>query len=78
MRAPVPLGGAHPGYALYATEDGWIALAALEPRFMAVLQEALGIAAVTADGLRDLFRTRTGAAWDAWGRQHGVPITRVP
>lgn len=72
-----PLGGAYPGYALYEAQDGWIALAALEPRFMAVLQEALGIAAVTADGLRDLFRTRTGAEWDAWGRQHGVPITRV-
>ncbi|HET9299966.1 MAG TPA: CoA transferase [Candidatus Polarisedimenticolaceae bacterium] len=71
-----PLGGAHPGYALYATEDGWVALAALEPRFMRMLEEALGLAP-TADRLRDVFRTRPTSDWEAWGRQHGVPVTRV-
>jgi crotonobetainyl-CoA:carnitine CoA-transferase CaiB-like acyl-CoA transferase len=72
-----PLGGAHPGYAVYATEDGWIALAALEPRFMRTLQEALGLEPATADGLRAAFRARSSSDWEAWGRRHGVPITRV-
>ena len=72
-----PLGGAHPGYALYETRDGWIALAALEPRFMRMLQEALGIAPVTAERLREVFRTRPSTDWESWGRQHGVPITRL-
>ena len=77
MCAPeAPLGGAHPGYALYASEDGWIALAALEPRFMRLLEDALGLAP-TADRLREVFRTQSVAHWEAWGREHGIPITRV-
>ncbi|HEX5041880.1 MAG TPA: CoA transferase [Candidatus Polarisedimenticolaceae bacterium] len=76
-RTEGPLGGAHPGYALYAAADGWVALAALEPRFLQTLGEALGLAPVTADRLRAVFPTRTAADWEAWGRQHGVPLTRV-
>ena len=70
-----PLGGALPGYAVYATEDGWIALAALEPRFLAIVQETLGMTPATAEGLRQVFRTRPSAHWEAWGRQHDVPVT---
>ena len=72
-----PLGGALPGYGLYQAQDGWIALAALEPRFLRALQEALGLATVTAEGLREVFLGRSATVWEAWGRQHGVPITRV-
>ena len=71
------LGGAHPGYGLYATQDGWIALAALEPRFLRTLQEALGLAPITAERLREVFRARSSAAWESWGCKHGVPVTRV-
>lgn len=71
------LGGAHPGYALYRTRDGWIALAALEDHFLEKLRTALKLRSVSAAALRRVFRERTGARWEAWGRRHGVPITRV-
>jgi len=71
------LGGALPGYAVYRTKDGWIALGALEPRFVERLEEALGLTSVSATRLQRLFRERTGARWEAWGRRHGIPITKL-
>jgi alpha-methylacyl-CoA racemase len=71
------LGGARPGYALYRTTDGWVALAALEDHFLEKLKSALKLRSVSAAALRRVFRERTGARWEAWGRRHGVPITRV-
>lgn len=72
-----PLGGALPGYAIYATKDGWIALAALEPHFAERLRASLGISSLSATRLRKLFRERTGAHWERWGRRHEVPLTRL-
>jgi alpha-methylacyl-CoA racemase len=72
-----PLGGALPGYAIYATRDGWIALAALEPHFAERLREALDLPALSAARLRRAFRTRTSAHWERWGRRHEVPLTRL-
>ena len=71
------LGGARPGYAIYRTKDGWIALGALEPRFVERLNDALGVASVSSAQLRRLFRERTGARWEAWGRRHGIPVTKL-
>jgi crotonobetainyl-CoA:carnitine CoA-transferase CaiB-like acyl-CoA transferase len=76
-RPDSPLGGAHPGYGLYRTKDGWIALAALEPGFVERLREALDVPALTAARLRRIFRERTSARWETWGRRHGVPVTRL-
>ena len=73
-----PLGGALPGYAIYRTKDGWIALAALEPHFLERLTASLKIPAATAARLRRIFRERTSARWEQWGRRLGVPITRLP
>ena len=71
------LGGVRPGYALYRTKDGWVALAALEDHFLEKLKTALKLRSVSAVVLRRVFRDRTGARWEAWGRRHGVPITRL-
>jgi crotonobetainyl-CoA:carnitine CoA-transferase CaiB-like acyl-CoA transferase len=38
------VGGGHAGYAVYACKDGRVALAALEPHFVAPLAEAMGLA----------------------------------
>ena len=70
-------GGARPGYAIYATRDGWIALAALEPHFAERLREALDLPALSAARLRKAFRARTCAHWERWGRRHEVPLTRL-
>jgi len=40
------LAGGFAGYGIYRTRDGWIAVAALEPRFIARLQKELGISFV--------------------------------
>lgn len=72
-----PLGGAFPGYALYRTKDGWIALAALEPRFVERLAATLEIPSVSAGRLRKIFAERTSARWESWGRRHDIPVTRL-
>ncbi|MGN6432095.1 MAG: CoA transferase [Gaiellaceae bacterium] len=64
------LGGGFPGYGLYETSDGWIAVAALEPRFRERLDE-LG------ENLGSVFRTRTAEEWEAWASERDVPLTRI-
>ena len=71
------LGGGQPGYAVYPTKDGFVALAALEPRFLARLKEALAIPSASARALRKIFREKTSARWEAWGRRHGIPVTTI-
>ncbi len=71
------LGGALPGYNLYRTSDGWIAVAALEPHFAQRLAEALGLAALEAEALRARFATQNAAHWQAWARERDLPIVAV-
>jgi crotonobetainyl-CoA:carnitine CoA-transferase CaiB-like acyl-CoA transferase len=72
-----PLGGASAGYALYRTKDGWVALAALEPRFVERLTATLKIPSLSAARLRKIFAARTSALWESWGERHGIPVTRL-
>jgi crotonobetainyl-CoA:carnitine CoA-transferase CaiB-like acyl-CoA transferase len=65
-------GGGAPGYRLYATRDGWLAVAAVEPRFLETLRHKL--AGVP---FEEAFLTRTAIEWEAWGRQLGLPLTAV-
>jgi alpha-methylacyl-CoA racemase len=73
------LGGALPGYGLYAAADGWIALAALEPHFWTGLLDALGLSAAAADAaaLDAMFKTRTAIEWERWAADHDLPIVAV-
>jgi alpha-methylacyl-CoA racemase len=70
------LNGAHPCYRVYRCADGWMTVAALEPKFWARLCELLGLddlrdAAFAAgdagrraiDRLESVFATRTRAQW---------------
>jgi len=70
------LGGALPGYAIYAAQDGFVACAALEPHFLARLEELLG--ARDHEGLAAAFGTRTAGEWVGWARDHDVPIEALP
>jgi alpha-methylacyl-CoA racemase len=70
------LGGGLPGYNIYPSRDGYIALAALEPRFWQRLLAALGTDG-SPGGLAALFATRTSSEWEAWGAAHDVPIAAV-
>ena len=71
------LGNGLPTYNLYATQDGYIALAALEPHFHKRLLDALGQSTVTHENLEELFRSRPNAAWSRWAEEHGIPLAVV-
>lgn len=73
------LGGGFPGYDLYPTKQGWIALAALEPHFWERLVAELGLSPleVQRQSLADLFRDRTAEYWETWALQLDLPIVKV-
>lgn len=68
------LGGAHPGYRLYRTADGWLALAALEPHFLHRLVAALKVAEPDAEALGAAFVAHPDAYWREFGLRHDVPL----
>ena len=76
-RAGGVLGGALPTYALYAASDGVVALAALEPHFAARIRADVGDTEADAAAFARHFATRTAREWEAWGREHDVPIAIV-
>jgi crotonobetainyl-CoA:carnitine CoA-transferase CaiB-like acyl-CoA transferase len=71
------LGGGSPAYGLYRTNEGWIALAALEPAFARRLAEALGVDVADRAALESAFSRRTAAAWEEWARGLDLPIVAV-
>jgi crotonobetainyl-CoA:carnitine CoA-transferase CaiB-like acyl-CoA transferase len=71
------LGGAFPGYNLYRAQDGWIAVAALEPQFWQRLRQAVGQESPSREHLAAFFQTQTADAWETWGREHDIPIAAV-
>ena len=71
------LGGGYAGYNLYATKDGWIAVAALERHFARALAEALGLAEPQHAAFAKSFAAETSAHWENWARAHDLPIVAV-
>jgi crotonobetainyl-CoA:carnitine CoA-transferase CaiB-like acyl-CoA transferase len=71
------LGGGFAGYNLYAAQDGWIAVAALEPHFARRLAEALGLEALTAEALAARFAKDTASRWQAWARSRDLPVVAL-
>ena len=74
------LGGAHPGYRLYAARRGHVAVACLEPQFLTRLLELLGVppgAGDLVERLTVVFGTRTASEWQAWAREHDLPLAEV-
>lgn len=70
------LGGALPGYGIYPTQRGYVAVAALEPHFRDALVTALGVEGSHSD-LEAAFATRTADDWQSWGEAHGLPIAAI-
>lgn len=71
------LGGGLPGYNLYETADGWVALAALEPHFWQRFLVAAGLVQPGRTGVAAYFRQHTTAHWAAWARKHDIPLEAV-
>lgn len=69
------LGGGLPGYSIYATADGHVAVAALEPHFAQRLGEAVGR---TRDELAERFAAEPSAHWEELARSLDLPLVAVP
>lgn len=75
-----PLGGGFPLYGVYATAQGHVALAAVEPQFQERVMQHLEIQAAPDDlpglarALTERFTQRTAAEWEAWGHENDIPI----
>ena len=72
------LGGGFPGYNLYRTSDGWIALAALEPHFYAKLCRLLDLEHPSRAALGERFARESTMHWCGFAQQHDLPIALVP
>ena len=71
------LGGGLPGYRLYPAADGWIAVATIEPHFMARLLGALGLSTADAETLAGIFVQKSAAEWEVWAEERDLPIVAV-
>lgn len=69
-----PLGGAIAQYGLYATLDGYVAIAAIEPHFAARLATQVG---TTRDDLTRAFAAQPTSHWTALGIDHDIPLVAV-
>jgi crotonobetainyl-CoA:carnitine CoA-transferase CaiB-like acyl-CoA transferase len=70
------IGGGHPGYNFYLAQDGWIALAALEPRFIGRIESLLGIT-LSNEALALAFAQQTQVHWQRWATEHDIPLAIV-
>jgi crotonobetainyl-CoA:carnitine CoA-transferase CaiB-like acyl-CoA transferase len=71
------LGGGFPFYGLYEASGGWVAVAALEPRFRERLLVELDVAEPSAEAFTAAFATRTPADWERWAEERDLPIVAV-
>lgn len=71
------LGGGLPGYNLYRTADGWIALACLEPHFWEGLLAHLGLKDGSYPVLSEMFAARPSLYWVAWAKSKDIPLAAV-
>jgi alpha-methylacyl-CoA racemase len=71
------LGGAYPLYGFYRANDGWIAIAALEPHFAERLLCELGLKKADRTALERIFLQRKAASWEKWAQDLDLPLVAV-
>lgn len=71
------LGGAVSVYAMYRASDGWVALAAIEPHFVAGLAAELEVDPMDGHALEQVFATRPAGEWERWAGERDLPLVRV-
>jgi len=71
------LRGGFPLYGLYQSNDGWIAIAALEPHFAQRLLSELKLAKPDHIELARSFRQRSARDWEKWAAERDLPIVAV-
>lgn len=71
------LGGGYPLYGFYKANDGWIAIAALEPHFAERLLAELNLRKADRSELERIFLERSAAAWESWAAERDLPLVAV-
>ena len=71
------LGGGYPLYGFYRANDGWIAVAALEPHFAKRLLTELGLEKADRTALERIFLQRKAASWEKWAAELDLPLVAV-
>lgn len=71
------LGGSYPLYGFYRANDGWIAIAALEPHFAERVLAELGLKKADRTALERIFLQRKAAAWEKWAAELDLPLVAV-
>jgi crotonobetainyl-CoA:carnitine CoA-transferase CaiB-like acyl-CoA transferase len=71
------LGGGYPLYGFYRANDGWIAVAALEPHFAERLLSELGLKNADRPELERIFLQRRSASWEKWAAGLDLPLVAV-
>jgi alpha-methylacyl-CoA racemase len=71
------LGGGYPLYGFYQASDGWVAIAALEPRFAQRLLSELKLEEANRAELERIFLQRSAANWERWAAEHDLPLVAV-
>lgn len=71
------LGGGLGLYGIYETQDGWIALAAIEPHFAQRTLSELKVDG-SIEGFAKVFATKTSQQWEHWAREKDVPLVEIP
>ncbi|QBJ96472.1 CoA transferase [Rhodococcus sp. ABRD24] len=76
MGADAPLSGANPAYGIYATADGHVALAAIEPHFWTRTRAALGVNG-THEEIANVLATRTTNEWEEIAQRMDIPLAGI-
>jgi crotonobetainyl-CoA:carnitine CoA-transferase CaiB-like acyl-CoA transferase len=72
-----PLAGGTPFYSMYASSDGWIAVAALEPHFAQRLASELGVGGRDRLKIEQAFRSQTAKFWEEWAAERDLPLMAI-
>jgi alpha-methylacyl-CoA racemase len=71
------LGGGYPLYGFYQANDGWIAIAALEPHFAERVLSELDLRKADRSELERIFLQRSAAAWESWAAERDLPLVAL-
>lgn len=71
------LGGGLGLYAIYETQEGWIALAAIEPHFAQRIMSELNVDA-SVEAFAQVFKTKTATQWEQWAKEIDIPLVAIP
>lgn len=71
------LGGGSPFYGIYQAQDGWVAVAALEPHFAQRLLAELKLSKPEHAAFSHAFLARSADDWEKWAVEKDLPVVKV-